>query len=72
MTKENTRTEEKSTDGCLKCGEKADVFLGPPDPDLKGIPACNSCKDEIRQDLLLATLEPDEFEKWFFDKYNIK
>lgn len=58
---------------CIKCGESSKVAIGGADPDLAGIPACNECKEEVKQDLLLVLTDsiPEYDYEWFEEKYEL-
>jgi hypothetical protein len=47
---------------CVKCGKDATVNFGS-DPDLKGVPACDECKENVHTALLIAVTENRDFYK---------
>lgn len=55
---------------CVSCGKKSTVRISP-DLDVHGFDLCDVCKDEFKQDLILATLDK-VFEKRFIKKYKIQ
>ena len=55
---------------CIKCGKECTIVITP-DLDVKGFSTCEEHKDELKIDLLIATLEEkgwQKFEKKYFKK----
>lgn len=44
---------------CIKCGEPATVTFGA-DPDMRGVPSCDNCKDAVQTALLLSLMDEKE------------
>ena len=56
---------------CIACDHVAKYEVTP-DLDVKGLPVCEDCSEQVEQDLQAALIKnTDEMWKWFEDKYNL-